>query len=132
MAFIPLLLFFWYVRTARALLFVLYLWQLKEYHIGRLLAHFHTSKGKRLFLHPLIGLKLILLGLWFFEPEIAWALLVLVYAGEILLFFNTARTKSLLAPVLTRKTAVLIFSVLLVQSAVLAAALAYFLGSLFL
>lgn len=132
MAFILLLLFFWYVRTARALLFVLYLWQLKEYHMGRLLAHFHTSKGKRLFLHPLIGLKLILLGLWFFEPEIAGVLLMLVYAGEIFLLFNSARTKALLAPVLTRKTAVLILSVFLVQSAVLAAVVVYFFDSLFL
>jgi len=77
-----LLSFFWYLRTARVLLFVLYLWQLKEYHIGRFLAHFRTSKGKRLFFHPFVASKLALLALWFFEPEAALMLLLLLYIGE--------------------------------------------------
>lgn len=127
-----LLSFFWYVRTARALLFALYLWQLKEYHIKRFLAHFLTSKGKRLFFHPFIAVKLALLVLWFSHPEAAMLLLLALYIGEAALLLNAARTKTLLLPVLTRKTTVLILSALLVQSAVLIAVLLYFLDSLFL
>jgi len=124
--------FFWYVRTTRALLFSLYLWQLKEYHIGRFLAHFRTSKGRRLFFHPFVAAKLLLLGLWFFEPESAMLFLILLYIGETALLLNAAKTKTLLFPVLTRKTIVLILSLLFLQSVVLAAVLLYFLNSLFL
>lgn len=127
-----LLSFFWYIRTARALLFVLYLWQLKEYHIWRFSAHFKTIKGRRIFFHPFIAAKLTLLSLWFFEPYVALVLLLLLYIGETALLLNAARTKTLLFPVLTRKTAVLIFSVFFVQSVFLAGALLYILDSLFL
>jgi len=127
-----LLSFFWYIRTARALLFVLYLWQLKEYHIGRFLAHFRTTKGRRLFFHPFVATKLALLLLWFFWPGVVILPLLVLYAGETILFFNAVRTKTLLFPVLTRKTTVLILSLLFLQSVFLAGALLYILDSLFL
>jgi len=100
--------------------------------MGRFLAHFHTAKGKRLFFHPFVALKLALLVLWFFEAEIATLLLVFLYVGETALLVNAARTKTLLFPVLTRKTAVLVFSALFLQSVFLAGALLYILDSLFL
>lgn len=60
----------WLLRENKAILFWLYLWQLKEYHVGRFLAHFSTSKGKRIFLNPLFFLKAALLlaaaGYYFF------------------------------------------------------------------
>ena len=127
-----LLSFFWYVRTARALLFVLYFWQLKEYHIGRFLAHFRTSKGKRLLFHPFIVSKLALLALWFFEPEVALVLLLLLYIGETALLLNAMRTKTLVLPVITQKTAVLMFSIFFVQSIFLTGVLLYAFNSLFL
>jgi len=40
----------WFIRETKAILFWLYFWQLKEYHIGRFLDHFRTEKGRRLFL----------------------------------------------------------------------------------
>lgn len=129
---VTLLPVFWYLRTARALLFTLYLWQVKEYHIGRFLAHFRTAKGKRLFFHPFVAAKLALLTLWFFAPQTATLFLVLLYVGETVLFANAARTKTLVLPALTRKTAVLMFSALFVQSVFLAGALVYLLSSLFL
>ena len=49
--YIYILSFVWLVRTAKAILFWLYLWQLKEYHIGRFLDHFRTEKGKRLIIN---------------------------------------------------------------------------------
>ncbi|MDP4007047.1 MAG: UDP-N-acetylmuramoyl-tripeptide--D-alanyl-D-alanine ligase [bacterium] len=124
--------FFWYLRTARALLFALYLWQLKEYHMKRFVAHFRTQKGRRLFFHPFVVLKLGLLALWLFQREAAVTLLILLYIGETVLLFNAKRKRTLLLPVLTRKTAVLILSVLLLQSSFLAAALLFAPGFVFL
>ncbi|MCH7828587.1 UDP-N-acetylmuramoyl-tripeptide--D-alanyl-D-alanine ligase [Patescibacteria group bacterium] len=129
---ILLLSFFWYIRTARALFFTLYLWQLKEYHIGRFLAHFRTAKGKRLLFHPFVAAKLALLVLWFFQPVTAAFLLLVLYIGETILFFRAANTKTLLFPVLTRKTTVLMFSLLFLQSVFLAGTLLYILDSPFL
>jgi UDP-N-acetylmuramoyl-tripeptide--D-alanyl-D-alanine ligase len=127
-----LLSFFWYIRTARTLLFALYIWQIKEYHIGRFFAYLKTTKGKRLFFHPFIAVKLALLALWFFEPQIALALLLFLYVSETGLLANALRTKTFILPVVTRKTAVLIFSVFFVQSIFLAGTLIYFINSLFL
>ena len=41
---------FWSVVFVKKLLFWVYLWQLKEYHIGRFRDHLRTYKGKRLIL----------------------------------------------------------------------------------
>jgi len=63
--------FFWFIRQTKTLLFWVYLWQLKEYHIGRFLDHFRTWKGKRIFLNKLLFLKIILLIsliVWYFLP----------------------------------------------------------------
>lgn len=118
-----LLSFFWYVRTARALLFVLYLWQVKEYHIGRFLDHFTTLKGRRVLFHPFALLKLVLLGMWFAAPGTALLLLLTLYVAETALFFRALRRKTFLAPVLTRKTAVLLASAGVAQVSFLAAVL---------
>ena len=77
------------------MLFWLYLWQLKEYHIGRFLAHFQTAKGRRLLLNPWAGAKLILLLVVLFIPN-AIFLLIPLYAVE---FFLRKAPK----PVFTRK-----------------------------
>ena len=41
---------FWIARTFRNVLFWVYLWQLKEYHIDRFIDHFRTKKGKKIFI----------------------------------------------------------------------------------
>ena len=128
---ILLLPIFWFIRTARALLFALYLWQLKEYHIGRFLAHFHTAKGKRLFFHPFVAAKLALLALWFVQKETAIILLFILYAGETGLFANATRKRMLLLPVLTRKTVVLALSLFFIQALFLAGVLIFFADFLF-
>ncbi len=74
----------WFLREVRAILFWLYLWQLKEYHIGRFLAHFQTAKGKRLLLNPLTGFKLTLLGFVLFVPSAIY-IAIPIYAAEVLL-----------------------------------------------
>src|SRR3989344_43754 len=95
---------FWLIREVKVMLFWLYLWQLKEYHIGRFLAHFQTARGRRLLLNPWAGAKLILLVGVFFIPN-AIFLLIPLYAVE---FFLRKAPK----PVFTRKIQFLTFALL--------------------
>jgi len=39
----------WFIRETKAILFWLYLWQLKEYRFSRFFDHFRTYQGKKLF-----------------------------------------------------------------------------------
>ncbi|PIP23112.1 MAG: hypothetical protein COZ91_00975 [Candidatus Nealsonbacteria bacterium CG_4_8_14_3_um_filter_39_7] len=56
----------WLIRTAKAGLFWIYLWQLKEYHLGRFLAHFQTEKGQKIFFNKLFLIKILLaVGIFF-------------------------------------------------------------------
>lgn len=48
------------IRTFRNLLYQSFLWQLKEYRLDRMLAHFKTEQGKRLILNPVSIVKWIL------------------------------------------------------------------------
>ena len=48
----------WFVRTSKVILFYLYLWQIKEYHIKRLLSHFRTAKGASLVFNLLNIIKI--------------------------------------------------------------------------
>ncbi|MDP2637417.1 MAG: hypothetical protein Q8P03_02285, partial [bacterium] len=69
----------WAIRTVKAVLFWLYLWQLKEYHVGRFIDHFRTAKGKQIFLNPLFLGKIVLFGALFFSTQFVF-LLFIVYA----------------------------------------------------
>ena len=51
----------WFVWMLKYALFWLYLWQLKEYHVGRFVDHFSTYKGKKVLFSPEQILKLVLL-----------------------------------------------------------------------
>jgi len=51
---------FWLIRVMKTTLFYLYLWQLKEYHIGRFIDHFRTAKGKQLFFNKILLGELVL------------------------------------------------------------------------
>ncbi len=108
MPFLSLLSFFWYLRTARALLFTLYLWQLKDYHLGRFVDHFRTAKGKQIFLNPLFLGKLVLFAALFLYPQAVFFLLGL-YILELALVFKTLLQRRLLQPVWTAKTGLLVF-----------------------
>ncbi|MCH8986757.1 hypothetical protein IIA94_01160, partial [Patescibacteria group bacterium] len=59
--FVLFVLPFWFVRIVKMTLFYLYLWQLKEYHIGRFIDHFRTAKGRRLLFNKIIIGELVLL-----------------------------------------------------------------------
>lgn len=52
---------FWLFVEMKSLLFWVYLWQLKDYHIGRFLAHFETANGRNSFWGLQNRLKFLLL-----------------------------------------------------------------------
>src|SRR5581483_5186625 len=107
---ITLFAFFWFVEMIGAIFFWVYLWQLKEYHIGRFIDHFRTHKGKKVIFGILPVLKIILFVLLlfiysFFEPVIY--ILLIVYILE---FLNILR--GFKKPVFTKKV-ILLAAVLL-------------------
>ena len=135
---------FWFIRTTKAILFWLYLWQLKEYHIGRFLAHFSTEKGRQLLLNKLFILKFVLilfflfgfslfgfgieilpfsifssnifLNFYFFEffVRIPFLVLILYIFEAVHASFNFFQ-KKLKKPVLTKKTVFLISTALVLE-----------------
>ncbi len=129
--------FFWLIRETKAILFWLYLWQLKEYRVPRLLAHFQTAKGKELLLSKLIYLKfflvLVILSSFisgFFEniPEfltrpsflllyfvIIFGILFFLYVAESLKALKDFFGKKLKVPILTKKILCLILTGLIIE-----------------
>lgn len=121
--FFPILSFFWIIRTIKSILFWLYLWQLKEYHLGRFLDHFRTEKGKRLLLNKILIFKyfsLLILSFRFFSPPsfynqvffgapLILFFLLLLYTFESIRTFHLFFQKKLRGPVLTLKILFLIF-----------------------
>jgi len=100
----------WLIRETKAVLFWLYLWQLKEYHIGRFIDHFRTYKGRKLLLNKVLILKLFLIPFFlsscsFFVGEIA---LLIIYVLETVKFFYDLVSKKIKKPLLTVKTVFLI------------------------
>jgi len=97
----------WLIRTSKFVLFWIYLWQLKEYHVGRFLDHFRTYKGKKLFFNYFFLFKIILLLLFVFSEaffSIWFSVLFLIYLFESLIFFKQLVLKSFKKPVKTAKT----------------------------
>jgi len=97
----------WFIRTIKFVLFWLYLWQLKEYHIGRFVDHFKTEKGRRLILNPFYSTKILLLVLFTFETQfftVLFSVLFLIYIVEFAIFARQIYAKSVKKPVKTIKT----------------------------
>ncbi len=79
MAIYYLITFFWLVREIKTILFWIYLWQLKEYQIGRFLDHFKTEKGRKLVFNINYLIKIILLI----------AFVILAFFPGVTMFFNS-------------------------------------------
>ncbi len=112
------LLIFWIVRTIKSILFWLYLWQLKNYHIGRFIDHFKTYQGKKLILNWLLLFKATLLPLIFIQPLFAWIILP-IYVAESLAFSLNIVKKNLRKPVFTFKAiflTLIIFAIIIVYA----------------
>jgi len=105
------LIFFWFFRQIKSLFFWLYLWQLKEYHIGRFVDHFRTEKGKRIFKSPILFFKIFLLILLFSKipQNFLFFPIFLIYLGEFLKILFDLISKRLLKPVFTKKAIFLSF-----------------------
>ncbi len=98
---------FWFLRELKTAFFWLYLWQLKEYHVGRFLDHFRTSKGRSLLLNPLLFLKLFLLSfflLFKIDSFYLFLILLFLYLLESGKFLRDLFLKKCKKPVLTVKT----------------------------
>jgi len=109
----PLLSTFWFIRQIKATLFWLYLWQLKEYHIGRFIDHFQTEKGKHLLVNKLLILKTILLITSRILPSpnsCVFILLSLYFFESIKGIFDFFR-QQLKTPIFTKKIIFLAFIV---------------------
>ena len=111
--------FLWFLRTTKSILFWVYLWQLKEYHIGRIRDHFQTEKGKGLLINKILGFKIFLFAVYFILPLFVFFALTIFYMFEVVkLFFDLFRRR-LKKPVLTKKTSLLILTGLLVELLIL-------------
>lgn len=104
--FINIISFLWLIRTIKLVLFWIYLWQLKEYHIGRLIDHFRTKKGRQLIFGTLPIIKIVLLILLSINNYFLYVLLFL-YGIESLSFIYGIALKKLKKPVFTAKVALL-------------------------
>ncbi len=104
----------WFIRTSKYVFFWLYLWQLKEYHIGRFLDHFKTQKGQKLLFNFLQSFK-ILLVIFFYNNIIFVWILSLIYLIEVFVFLKTISDKKIKKPKITKKTVFLtLFSLFIV------------------
>lgn len=116
MSMFSFLSFLWFVRNTKAILFYLYLWQLKEYHIGRFLDHFRTEKGEKLLLNPLNIFKFFLLLSFPFLPLLLSFALFLLYIFEFFKAIIDFLKGKIKKPVLTKKTAFLISAILILET----------------
>jgi len=94
----------WLIVFTKKLFFWVWLWQLKEYHIGRFKAHFKTEKGKKIIGNYLFTAKLIVLGGLYLNFSVFVYLLLLVFLLEVGFTFRHFFNKTLRIPVITKKT----------------------------
>ncbi len=104
---------FWFIRTVKNMLFWLYLWQLKEYHIGRFKDHFRTTKGKNLLFNELLFTKIFLLYFLSFNGSYVFWVIIAV---TLIYFIESAKTiddflrRKIKKPVITKKTILLVMA----------------------
>jgi len=106
---ILLLSIFWVIRTIKTALFYAYLWQLKNYHVGRFLDHFRTEKGKRIIFNYLNLVKILLVFSFLLFPKSLALILIILYFLESGLLFKNILSKRILGPVYTKKAILLLF-----------------------
>jgi len=104
MIFLNLISFLWFLKQIKSLFFWSYLWQLKEYHLGRFIDHFRTEKGKKIFLNPFLFFKIFLLLIALFSSSsLVIYSVFLVYFLEVLKFLKDFFQEKLLLPLFTKK-----------------------------
>ena len=113
-----ILIILWFIISVKQILFWIYLWQLKEYHIPRFVDHFRTAKGKDLLFNKLRILKIILL-IFFSLQQSFLNILVFLYFIETALLFWQALKKSIKKPKFTKKSLFLFFVCIIVLALLL-------------
>ena len=107
-----IILILWLVKITKDVLFWNYLWQLKEYRLDRMKAHFELPSAKRIFVNKLYLTRVALLAsssllaihLW----QTAFTYLVLLfYALTALWAFYGAASRKIRKPVFTKKTVII-------------------------
>ena len=109
---LALLTILWFVWELKYVLFWLYLWQLKEYHIGRFIDHFRTYKGRKLLFDFIQIFKLVLLAFFLIDGSLfayLFSVLFLIYFIELLIILRSIFLRHLRMPVRTFKAIFLIF-----------------------
>ena len=110
-----LFLIFWIIVFCKKLFFWAWLWQLKEYHLGRFKAHFHTYKGRKIIINYLFLAKIFLVfGLLFFF-DFSLYLLFLLFFIETVSTLRHVLKRNLRVPVLTKKTILILGSGLFLE-----------------
>jgi len=100
---------FWLIWEIKYVLFWLYLWQLKDYHVARFVDHFRTFKGKKVFLNIEQSVKIFLLLLLLLNTDafsVVFAVLLFIYIVESAIAIRSVIKKSLKVP---QKTAKILF-----------------------
>lgn len=107
--------FFWFIITVKSILFWVYLWQLKEYHIGRFIDHFRTEKGRKIIVNRLFCVKLLifigLVGVFNRagpEQNLLVYFIFIFFIFETVIFIRKALQGKIKVPVLTKKTSVIL------------------------
>lgn len=106
----------WLIIFTKKLFFWVYLWQLKEYHIGRFIDHFRTYKGKKLIFNYLLPVKILALSGMIFAArrgftELKFDLVyftAIIFFAEALFALKSFWQKTFKKPVLTQKIAVIL------------------------
>jgi UDP-N-acetylmuramoyl-tripeptide--D-alanyl-D-alanine ligase len=96
----------WFVWEVKYGIFWLYLWQLKDYHIGRFTDHFRTHRGRKLIFNFIQILKIVLFFLFFAADGLfvyIFSILLLTYLAESALFLRSILNGSVKRPVITSK-----------------------------
>ena len=127
MIFLIAIAILWFVVFTKKLFFWVYLWQLKEYHVGRFIDHFRTYKGKRLILSYLLWIKILILSAIFFSAKLSLAgikpslvyLVAAVFLVEALFMLKNLWRRTLKKPVITRKTTVILSTSISIQVLIL-------------
>ncbi|MCD6410658.1 UDP-N-acetylmuramoyl-tripeptide--D-alanyl-D-alanine ligase [bacterium] len=100
----------WTIKEIKAILFWVYLWQLKEYHHKRFIDHFRTAKGKKIFSNWLFLIKIGIFFLsLFFSFRILVYLLLVIYLLEATRTLFSISKKRIKAPIFTTKAKLITF-----------------------
>lgn len=87
------------IRTIKVVLYLSYLYQLKEYRLDRMLIHLKTNQGKKLLFNPLNFFKWFLLAaLFVYDTSFITAIIFLVWVFEVSLFLRDINQKKVFLP----------------------------------